>query len=45
MIDGPLCFILYIIEVARGVCKSNDEEDTEEKVEKRYENSIGSGFV
>lgn len=32
LIYGPLCFILYIIEVARGVFRG-DEEDIEEKVE------------
>lgn len=33
LIYGPLCFILYIIEVARGVFRGDDEEDIEEKVE------------
>lgn len=33
LIYGPLCFILYIIEIAKGVFTGGDEEDIEEKVE------------
>ena len=33
LIYGPLCFILYLIEVAKGVFKNDDDEDEEEESE------------
>lgn len=31
LIYGPVCFILYMIEVARGVFTADDEEDEEQE--------------
>ena len=33
LIYGPLCFILYLIEVAKGVFKNDEDEDEEEESE------------
>ena len=33
LIYGPLCFILYLIEVAKGVFKNDDDEEEEEESE------------
>lgn len=30
LVYGPLCFILYLIEVARGVFSSGDEDEEEQ---------------